>query len=396
MYVLYVDDNEITRHELEEGFEFVAPDWEMRVADSLEAAEHIVNSTNSLDAVVTRSRVEHIDMDPLLMQVSDVHPGAIRIMVEDMVHTQDIFQPSSLAHQYMLAPVDHVKLRDTLQRIRGLQLDTTAAKIQHIIGRIGKLPSLPALYAEISEEIQSPATTVQEVGEIIAKDVAMTTKILQLANSPVFGFTSRIMDISHAVFVLGLDTIKGLVLSAGLFSNVTVSRASGVNPERFMDHSTKVALLARSIAISENKSIDFTDISYIGGFLHDIGRLVLASQLSEEYGHAHALAEERKIPLIEAEVEVFGADHAEVGGCLLGLWGFPDQVSESAFRHHAPIASIDTDFTPLTAVHTANVIIERRSGPGLDGNLAEVDAEYMARINCLDRVDTWKGIIALS
>ena len=396
MYVLYCDDDPDAAKELQEGFEFLAPEWEMKIADTLEKAETIVNATNQLDAVVTKSRVHHSDMDPLLLLTSDVHPGAIRILVDELVHTKEVFEPSSIAHQYMLAPVDHMALRDNLQRIRSLQLETTDINIQTIIGRIGKLPALPGLYIEIMEEVNSQNASIEKVADIVSKDVAMTTKILQLANSPVFGFTSRIMDVRHAVFVLGLDTIKGLVLSASLFSSIEISEKTGIDQKALIDHSIKVGILARSISLEEGKAIDFADIAYVGGFLHDVGRLVLASVLEEDYVRAHKLAVDAKMSLVDAETTVFGADHAKVGGCLLSLWGFPDQVCEAVFRHHEPIRSHDNQLTPLSAVHAASVIVDGHIGPGTDGRLAAFDEEYLTRIHCLDKISDWKNIATFS
>jgi len=396
MHLLYCDDNPDAAKELQKGFKFLAPDWEMKLADSLEQAESIVKASEQLDAVVTKSRLNNSDMDTLLKLTSDVHPGAIRILVDERVHTKELFEPFSIAHQYMLAPVDYMALRDNLQRSRNLQLETTEINIQTVIGRIGRLPTVPGLYVEIMEEVGSQGPSIEKIADIVAKDEAMTTQILQLANSPVFGFTSRIMDVRHAVFVMGLDTIKGLVLTASLFSSIEIPERTGVDQNALLDHSIKVAVLARSISIEEGKAMDFADIAYVGGFLHDVGRLVLASVLDGDYARAHKLAVGAKMSLVEAETTVFGADHAKVGGCLLSLWGFPDPVCEAVFRHHEPNESIDTELTPLSAVHAASVIVDGHAGPGTDGKIASFDQDYLTRIHCLDKIADWKAILTFA
>ncbi len=245
MHVLYVDDNPTNRDELEEQLDFIAPEWQFTFASTIEEAERELQS-DTINALITRADVDGSDADSLLKLSSEVHPAAIRVLVEEVHRTRDIFLPATLAHQYLLAPVDPVQLVSAVQRLKDLQSEIYSDALQNIIIRIGRLPSLPALYSEIIREISHPSGTLDNVGKIITRDVAMSAKILQLSNSPFFGFTTRIMDLSHAVFVLGMNTITGLVLTNGIFSDIKVSAASGVDPERLMEHSTDVALVARA------------------------------------------------------------------------------------------------------------------------------------------------------
>ena len=387
MHVLYVDDNPTNRDELEEQLDFIAPEWQFTFASTIEEAERELQS-DTINALITRADVDGSDADSLLKLSSEVHPAAIRVLVEEVHRTRDIFIPATLAHQYLLAPVDPVQLVSAVQRLKDLQSEIYSDALQNIIIRIGRLPSLPALYSEIIREISHPSGTLDNVGKIITRDVAMSAKILQLSNSPFFGFTTRIMDLSHAVFVLGMNTITGLVLTNGIFSDIKVSAASGVDPERLMEHSTDVALVARAMAMAENLPREMVDMAYVGGFLHDIGHLILASNLSEDMATVHRIVREKHVSIENAEFMVFGATHAQIGGSLLGLWGFPSEVIEAVLRHHHPRKSSDQKFSPLTAVHVADALVKKYDGGIQNADIA-IDPTYLTGLDMLDKVDGW-------
>ena len=126
--------------------------------------------------------------------------------------------------------------------------------------------------------------------------------------------------------------------------------------------------------------------------LHDIGKVMLASSFADQYANAVTIAAERKIPMIEAEREVFGVTHAEIGAYLLGLWGLPISIVEAVALHHVPCGSPLKSFSPLTAVHAASVFENEISENGMGAPVAKIDAEYVAGIGLADRVEDWRDI----
>lgn len=128
--------------------------------------------------------------------------------------------------------------------------------------------------------------------------------------------------------------------------------------------------------------------TFVAGLLHDVGKLVLVSQHSADSSRYFRLLASGKVAEREAEREVFGATHAEVGGYLLWLWGLPDRVVEAVIFHHQPSLCPLTEFGPLAAVHVADML-KRASKPGVPAAESPLDADYLTRLGVLDQLPMW-------
>jgi HD-like signal output (HDOD) protein len=127
--------------------------------------------------------------------------------------------------------------------------------------------------------------------------------------------------------------------------------------------------------------------------LHDIGQLVLAANLPVDFQAAIGLARDRDIELWRAEMEVLGTDHAEIGACLLAIWGLPGPIVEAVGLHHRPVRLGETGFNPLVAVHAANVWTRAvESGPQREA-LPQLDLDYLAACDCADRAVMWQHCV---
>src|SRR5579862_669245 len=132
------------------------------------------------------------------------------------------------------------------------------------------------------------------------------------------------------------------------------------------------------------------DEAFVGGLLHDIGKLVLASNFPAEYARIVEIGRKGAESLVAAEENTLGANHAEVGGYLLGLWGLPVPVVEAIALHHHPGKSPTQAFGPLTAVHAANGLLNLERGNSLD---EEVDLKYLKALGLDVRLDSWRGAV---
>jgi HD-like signal output (HDOD) protein len=117
--------------------------------------------------------------------------------------------------------------------------------------------------------------------------------------------------------------------------------------------------------------------------LHDMGKLMLADSLPEEYAEALTLAKTKGIPLPEAELEVFGATHAGLAAYLLGLWGLPAAIVEAVAFHHSPEKSDLKKCSALTAVHVANALITEKGE-------TDLNLDYLTKIGVASRLDEWR------
>lgn len=149
----------------------------------------------------------------------------------------------------------------------------------------------------------------------------------------------------------------------------------------------KCGELARTMMRGEGGEAADCEDAFTAGMLHDMGKLMLADSLPEEFGQALALAEQEKISLTDAEQEIFGATHAGLAAYLLGLWGLPASVVEAVAFHQTPEKSDLNKYSPLTAVHVASSLADETGATPLN-------TEYLARIGVMDRVDDWREAAA--
>src|SRR5262249_27110553 len=150
------------------------------------------------------------------------------------------------------------------------------------------------------------------------KDVAMSARVLQLVNSSFFGMPQSITNPIDAVTYLGLDTITALVLTSQVFAGCSNTALRLETLQRLWDHSLTTGSCARAIARLEQCDRDVADHAFLAGMLHDVGTLVLASELTEELANAWRLAGKLGVPTHEAERRVLGASHAAVGAYVIG------------------------------------------------------------------------------
>ena len=160
-----------------------------------------------------------------------------------------------------------------------------------------------------------------------------------------------------------------------------------------MHHSMSTGARAKQIATLQDAHRKLCDECFVSGMLHDTGRLVLVSNLTDQYCRVVQLAREKQIELHEAEQQVFNTSHAEVGGYLLGLWGLPVPVVETITFHHCPSLSASKTFSPLTAVHVANALVQEQYVV-CEGVLPPpLDLEYLHLLNLSERLNDWREAI---
>ena len=160
--------------------------------------------------------------------------------------------------------------------------------------------------------------------------------------------------------------------------------------ETLWAHSLEVSNAAKAVAFYEGADRKLIEEAFVAGLLHDVGKLVFAFNLATEYEQAINLAKNEKLTMAAAERQVFGADHADVGGYLLGLWGLPVPVVEAIALHHRPDMTLLKSFSPLTAVHAGNAIVsaEHPSTTGLP--LTEPDQNYLSMLNLNGHMKAWR------
>lgn len=318
-------------------------------------------------------------------------PKVVRLRAYGPSEAANRLASDSSIHQYVPAGCGDDLLLSAIQRARLLNGWFTDPAIQPLFSRLDKLPSVPSVYLRLLEALRSPETSTDQLGNIIAQDPATTAKILQLVNSAFFGLGHNIVSPGEAVSYLGIERVRSLVLLVHTFSNYEQEEAVPIKTEALSRHSLLTANLARALAREESQDAKTTEMCFTSGVLHDLGKLILAVNQPESYTKAIALAKERSMTLHAAEIEIFGASHAEIGACVLGIWGLPPEIIEAIAFHHQPNNHFWDAFGPVTAVHAADALIHEFRPDPLAGAQAALDLDYLHRLNVHERVPDWRG-----
>jgi putative nucleotidyltransferase with HDIG domain len=387
--ILIVDDELKVRQALHRLLTNMGDDWNLAFAENGVQALQTMSMT-PFDVVVSDLVMPGMDGAELLTEVMHRYPKTARIILcrdADRAALPCLF---GIAHQYLIKPCDAKMLRDTLARVlmRGELL--ADEKLKSLVSQLKVVPSLPTLYVDLMKEMRSDTASLQKAGEIIARDPGMSAKLLQLVNSAFFGFFRKVANPEEAALYLGLETIKALVLSLQAFTSFDRFRIRACNLDALWNHCWETGVLARRIWSAESGDASMLDQAFTGGLLHDIGKLVLADNQPELYQKACLLAHQENMSLAQAEQQVFGVSHAEVGGYLLGLWGLPDPIVEAVAYHHSPAWSSNKGFAPVTAVHVADVLSHERPDKAPVAISDPVDLDYLAACGLMERFASWQ------
>ncbi len=237
---------------------------------------------------------------------------------------------------------------------------TKADRVRAIADGILDLPSLPMVVSKIVELVDNPKTNAATLSRLIATDPGLTARMLKLANSAFYGFPRRIGTINLAIVVLGFNTVKDLGVSSSLVDRFNISHeVTGFDMTGFWEHSIGTAIAARMISREGNYRV--VGEAFVTGLLHDIGRLVIVRYLPQEFTEIQRLQEKKDYLLWEAEKEILGLCHAEIGGLLTRRWNLPEQIVDAIRYHHQPL--LEEELSQLTAITYFADFLTRRLHP---------------------------------
>ena len=390
--ILFVDDDRAELERLENALTSPSQEWQLAFASSGAEALALMEKA-AADVVVADMHMPAMTGAQLLNAIGKAYPKTVRFILASQADKDLIMKCVLGSHQFLAKPCEPEHLKTAIQRALALDIWLTNDHIKDLVARIRTFPSIPSLYFEVLKELRSPDVSTEKVGTIIARDLAMTTKILQMLNSAYFGLSRQITDLTEAVGLLGHETIKSLVLSIQVFSQYDKIKPIYFSIDRLWKHSTVIASAARKMAQDQKEDRALAEAAFTAGLLHDIGKLVLAANFEEQYHGAQALARKTNMPLWEVERDLFGGSHAEIGAYLLGLWGLPMELLEAAALHHDPQRAFAKTFSPLTAVHVANVL-EYELHPEGEGLVSpQLDHAYLAELGLTGQLDRWRVLV---
>ncbi|ACL71756.1 metal dependent phosphohydrolase [Thioalkalivibrio sulfidiphilus HL-EbGr7] len=227
--------------------------------------------------------------------------------------------------------------------------------LDQLIEQTEGLMSLPAITMRLNEMVDDPKASATDIANLISQDPSLTLRLLKLANSPLYGFSSRVDTISRAVTVIGAGRIRELVIASTVPRAFDAVESPLLSLEDFWRHSIYCGLAARLLA--EQVMPKRAETVFIAGLLHDVGRLLIFNREPDEAHEAFLLALQQAGELgpQSAERQVLGYDHADVGGELAARWKLPVSLQECIRYHHRPAEAREFP-QEVALVHMANSV----------------------------------------
>lgn len=388
--ILFVDDEPAVLNGIRRILRQMRDAWEVDYCTSGKDALAIVDGS-MIDVMVTDMRMPGMDGAQLCHEVSVRSPQTIRTILTGQSSADQIMRAFGMAHRCLSKPCPPDFLIYTLSQTLSLQKLINAPPLMSFMARINALPTMPGVFAELMNELLSAEADMSRIADLVSSDMAVSCRVLQLVNSAYFGLKCRVDSAAHAAKLLGLERLKGLVLTAGLFAQFDSDLPSGICLDALQQVSLTTSLLAGEIMRAEiPQSLSLSNKAVVAGAVHDIGQLVLLQNRAEQYCQILAATRQCHEQLCAEELKVFGVTHAEVGAYLLNLWGLDADIVDAVAHHHDPCATESKGFTVLTALHVSEALIHELNPKNQWPFGATLNHEYIDDFIGDDQLQRWR------
>ncbi|MBP6491975.1 MAG: HDOD domain-containing protein [Clostridia bacterium] len=305
-----------------------------------------------IDMVISDIRIQGMDGVELLSSIKELYPNVIRIIMTSFAEDPSVFKAilQNIARFYILKPWSNEKLLEYIEQIFETEYILKSNHLLKLINNVEKLPTIESSYQKILGMIEKDADT-RAISDEIEKDFAISTKLLQIANSAYYGLQTG--SVKHATVYLGLQNLKSLIYSTSILDSFdTVS----LQEQQMVTDLWKHALLTSKLLhyiyeVFLSKNLPETASS--AGLLHNIGTLILIRNRIENYAKVVSDAQDKSRGILEMEEEVFHVTHQEAGGYLVSWWKLPFPIVEAALYHHRPLDPCILNKELVAAVHLA-------------------------------------------
>ncbi len=386
MRIIFVDDEKSVLEGIENRLRRYRRRWDMNFSTSGKQALQMM-ADKPYDAVVSDMRMPEMDGAEFLKNVRDKYNGTLRIILTGQTAKEQVMRSLSVAHRVLNKPCDALRLESAIGDATSLEKLITNEKVRKLIDKIEGLPSLPRLHLAITQLIIEEGAELKKIAELIQGEPSISARVLQLVNSSFLGLAREITCIKDAVSYLGLDCVRGLVLSQELlnaYSNTKLPNSFSL--ERYQQKSAIGACIAKKIAMHTPHE----DLVYTGALLHGIGYLVLSHAMPQEYEELIQTSLRDDIPMAEVETRSLGFSHADVGAYLLSLWDLPFDVIDMVGNYYTPSISGEAALGPIGYVHVASVLASAQYPSTFD---TAYDLNYLDNIDLENHMPQWQSLV---
>jgi HD-like signal output (HDOD) protein len=385
--ILFVDDDRPLLDGLRDAFRSYRREWSMSFVESSDEAIAAIEAEPQ-DAIVSDLRMPGTDGAVLLTTVKERWPGTIRMVLSGHADMALVARAAAVAHRIIAKPCDARELGRLIAQACSIQEILRQVELSRRALGASDLPSVPYVYAELTRVLASGSAGAPDAARVIERDIALSAKVLQLANSAYFGRRTPVSSLSAAVAYLGVDVLRAMVLQAEAFRAFSINPPiPGFDVETLHRHSLQVARLA-ALLVGKRPG---RDEAFTAGLLHDVGLLVLASQSRDDLDRVLTESRDSGRHIFDVELDRFGATHAEFGAHLLSLWGLPATVTEPVARHHTGVLH-NSPWPSVDALYLANGLIEEveANTRALAPPALELDLDYIEACGYADRLSFWR------
>lgn len=266
--------------------------------------------------------------------------------------------------------------------------------IDSILKSVDMIPAFPAAIQKVAELLRDEDYAVADVVNVIKHDQAIAAIILKISNSAYFGARQKIRTIHDAVVFLGQQQLNRAVQTAGI-SRIYQKGGKGyaLQAKDFWEHSVAVALMSQILCKKIQGRED--PVLYTAALLHDVGKVIMGEYVHEYFQKIIDRVKERKCSFLDAEEELIGINHADLGGRIAGHWNFPPEIRDAIAYHHRPDLLEEEGNTNASLVYLSDQACLMMGLTGGVDALAYTGLEDVMRHFDLRMADLEKGLIAL-
>jgi HD-like signal output (HDOD) protein/CheY-like chemotaxis protein len=342
------------------------------------------------DLILSDQLMPGMQGSQLLEQVRNIAPASIRIIMSGYVSLNKLTLITS-AHQYIAKPFDVAKLREVVLRSFAAQEQIDNKGLQTVATSLRSIPSLPQVHHSLLAEIQDDSSGTSVIARLVGEDAGLTVKVLQLANSPLFGKGYLITSPIDAVMCLGTEMLGAIVLSQSLFRHYESLVHAELDLPRIWHHCWETAYLAQQICREKKLPHKSVEEAFLAGLLHEAGRFILIDNYAAQYQNACQAARQAKSPLTPRLRETLHTTPAQITAYVMELWGMPASVITAIGLQDDPQQEQGGAFSLASALYVADHIASCNSPP--DSFPVEAwNAEYLQAIGCRDDIPEWETL----
>lgn len=369
--------------------ENIDPDWRVEgFTEPLEALEAVESAKP--DLVLTDQVMPKIQGSELLEQVRLASPSTVRIIMSGQVALSRLSMITS-AHQYIAKPFDARNLASLVLRTLAAQDRMRDSGLLEVVTSLKSLPSLPQVYHALVSELEDSGGASAVIARLVGEDPGLSSKMLQLANSPLFGQSYIITNPLDAVLCLGTEMIQAIVLAQTLFKHYASIKNPEVDVQRVWSHCWDVAQLAQRLCRLKRLPSPNGEQAFLAGLLHEVGRFILVENFPEQFQAACHAARAVSSPVSRQLAEAFRVSPAQIGAYLLELWAMPESVVKAVLCQEHPERETGRDFSITSALYIADQLACRKSPPD-NFAVPEWNTAYLEAVGCAADMAEWEKL----